>query len=109
MDKHIQHQKQQETEFTVVSLDESFFFYDTLVRRVWIEESKRPIVRVTGSHKHSCVFGAVSIEGSQQLFRQYDIFNGDTFLSFLKKVHDNSQNAIFSWIRHRLIINQRRY
>jgi hypothetical protein len=41
---------------------------------------------VTGSHKHSCIFGAISIEG-KQLFRHYDKFNGDTFLEFLKKIH----------------------
>ena len=81
MDKQKQQQKQQQEQesFTIISTDESFFFYDSLVRRVWIDESKRPIVRVTGSHKHSCIFGAVSIEG-KQLFRQYDEFNGDTFL-----------------------------
>ena len=77
----------QEEGFTIVSLDESFFFYDSLVRRVWIEEGKRPIARVTGSHKHSCVFGALSLEG-KQLFRRYDRFNGDTFLEFLKIIHD---------------------
>jgi DDE superfamily endonuclease len=81
-----QQQQQQEDRFAVVSLDESFFFYDSLVRRVWIEQEKRPIIRVTGSHKHSCIFGAISIEG-KQLFRQYDIFNGDTFLDFLKTIH----------------------
>jgi hypothetical protein len=27
------------------------------------------------------------MEGNQQLFRQYDVFNGDTFLEFLKKIH----------------------
>ena len=32
--------------------DESFLFYDSLVRRVWIDANKRPVVRVTGSHKH---------------------------------------------------------
>ncbi len=58
-----------------------------LVRRVWIEENKRPIVRVTGSHKHSCIFGAISMEERGQLFRQYDVFNGDTFLDYLKKIH----------------------
>ena len=78
--------KQEKEEFTLVSLDESFFFYDSLVRRVWIDEKKRPIVRVTGSHKHSCIFGAISIEGTQ-LFRQYDKFDSDTFLTFLKKIH----------------------
>ncbi len=93
MDKHNQQQQQQQqqqkTKFTIISLDESFFFYDSLIRRVWIEEKKRPIVRVTGSHKHSCIFGAISMEGNkqQQLFRQYDRFKGDTFLSFLKIIH----------------------
>ena len=81
-----QQQQQQETKFTIVSLDESFFFYDSLVRRVWIDESKRPIVRVTGSHKHSCIFGAISLDG-KQLFRQHDKFNGKTFLDYLKKIH----------------------
>ena len=60
----------QEEGFTIVSLDESFFFHDSLVRRVWIDEKKRPVVRITGSHKHSCIFGALSLEG-KQLFRQY--------------------------------------
>ncbi len=52
----------------------------TLVRMVWIEENNRPVVRVTGSHQYSCIFGAISVEGKQQLFRQYDVFNGDAFL-----------------------------
>ena len=48
---------------------------------------RRPVVRITGSHKHSCIFGAISIEG-KQLFGQYDVFDGDTFLDYLKKIHD---------------------
>jgi hypothetical protein len=60
VDKQQQEQQQQES-FTIMSTDESFFFYNSLVRRVWIDENKRPMVRVTGSHKHSCIFGAVSI------------------------------------------------
>ena len=55
-----------EKEFTVVvSTDESFFFYDYLVKRVWIDAGKRPIVHTTGSHKHSCLFGAISMDGKQ--------------------------------------------
>jgi hypothetical protein len=47
-------QQDEEDRFTIVSLDESFFFYDSLVRRgVWIEQDKRPIVRITGSHKYA--------------------------------------------------------
>jgi len=69
-----------------VSLDESHFIYDSLIRRVWIEGSSRPVVMVTGSHKRSCVFGALSLDG-RQLFRQYDGFNEDTFYDYLKLVH----------------------
>ena len=86
MGKHIQ-QKEEEEGFTLVSLDESFFFYDSIVRRVWIDKEKRPVVRVTGSHQYSCIFGAINIEGNHQLFRQYNKFNGETFLDFLKKIH----------------------
>jgi transposase len=80
-------QKTEGKEFAIVSTDESFLFYDSLVRRVWIDREKRPVVKVTGSHQHSCLFGAVSMDGNKQLFRQYDNFNGDTFLDFLKKIH----------------------
>jgi hypothetical protein len=73
--------------FTVVSTDESFFFfYDSLVRKVWIRKDERPIVRVTRSHQESVLFGSISLEG-KQLFRQYDWFNATTFLDYLKQIH----------------------
>jgi transposase len=46
----------------------------------------RPICKVTGSHDRTVIFGAVSIDG-EQLFRQYETFDGENFLDFLKKVH----------------------
>ena len=85
---------------TIVSLDESFLLYDSPIRRVWIEEKKRPVARITGSHKHSCPFGAISIDG-KQLSRQYDKFNGDTFP---ESFHD----AVFSWIKQHLTTGQER-
>ena len=87
MGKRIQQKEEEKEGFALVSLDESFFFYDSIVRRVWIGKEKRPVVRVTGSHRHSCIFGALSLEG-KQLFRQYDKFNGDTFLDYLKLIHN---------------------
>ena len=72
---------------TIVSMDESFFFYDSLVRRVWIEENKRPIVRVTGLTQAFMYFWCHKHGRRKQLFRQYDGFNGDTFLEFLNKIH----------------------
>jgi hypothetical protein len=79
----IQHEKKN---FSIVSLDESFFFYDSPVRRVWIDAKKRPVVRITGSHEISCLFGAVRMD-QKQLFRQYAKFNTETFLDFLKTIH----------------------
>jgi hypothetical protein len=61
-----QQQQQKEEWFIRRYYGKSIFFYDCLVRMgVWIDENKRPLVRVTGSHQHSCIFGAVSIEGNQ--------------------------------------------
>ena len=74
-------------EFTVVSTDESFFFfYDSLVRKVWIRKDERPVVRITGSHQESVLFGATSLQG-KQLFRQYNWFDANIFLDYLKHIH----------------------
>ncbi len=89
-------QQQQENGLTIGSLDESFFFYDSLIRRVRIDKNKKPVVRMTGHTNILCVFGAVSIDGKKkQLFRQYDKFNGNTFLDCLKKIHTNSKFYLF--------------
>jgi hypothetical protein len=80
--------------FTLVSLDESFLFYDSLIRRVRIDESKRPVVKITGSYKHECLYGAIDIE-RKQLFRQYDKFNIYTFPDFLKIIHKQISKMLF--------------
>jgi transposase len=70
----------------VVSEDESFVVRDAIVTRVWAPEGKRPICRVTGSHERTVVFGAMDMEG-RKIFRQYDTFDGENFLDFLKQIH----------------------
>jgi len=67
-------------------MDESFFIYDSLARRVWIGEEDRPVITVTGSHRHSVLYGALSLDG-RQLFRQYDDFDGASFFDYLKLIH----------------------
>ena len=63
------------------------FFYDSLVRKVWIRKDERPVVRITGSHQESVLFGATSLEG-KQLFRQYMTgLMKHTFLDYLKQIH----------------------
>ncbi len=56
------------------------------MKSVWAYEGTRPVVKVTGSHQRTCVFGALSTDG-KQIFRQYDDFNADTFLVYLKELH----------------------
>ena len=84
--------------FAIVCMDESFFIYDSLVRRVWIGENERPVVTVTGSHRHSVLYGALSLDG-RQLFRQYDDFDGDAFFDYLKLIHGSSGGASSSSTR----------
>jgi transposase len=67
-------------------MDESFFFFDSLIRKVWIYKDSRPVVTITGSHRNLSMFGAISLEG-KQLFRMYERFNEDTFYEFLKLIH----------------------
>lgn len=66
--------------------DESIFVQDIETKRVWAGPGIRPIRIVSGSHFKTAVFGAIGINGTQS-FRQYDAFDGPSFLDFLKKVH----------------------
>ena len=70
-------------EWNVVCEDESIFIYDSVIRAVWALKGSKPKVWITGSHKKTFVFGALSMDG-HQLFRQYPNMNGDIFLKFLK-------------------------
>ncbi|MFB5601181.1 MAG: transposase [Nitrososphaeraceae archaeon] len=66
--------------------DESIFVYDYIFKRKkWISAGKRPIVTVTGSRRKTIVFGCLSLDG-KQLFKQYDEFNSNTFVDYLKHV-----------------------
>ena len=56
-------------------------------RKKWISTDKRPIVTVTGSRKRTIVFGSLSLQG-KQLFKQYDEFNSNTFVDYLKQVQE---------------------
>ncbi len=72
--------------FTIAVQDESIFVHDVTIRRkLWLPKGIRPVVTVTGSHQRTCVFGILTING-MQLFRQYDKFNQDTFLDYLKQI-----------------------
>jgi transposase len=52
---------------------------------MWTADRIRPVVTMTGSHRKTCVFGTLCIDG-RQFFRQYDSFNQYAFLDYLKQV-----------------------
>jgi transposase len=76
--------------FTVVVEDESIFIHDGVVRRrrMWVPEGKCPIVVTTGSHQKTFVFGALCIYARRQFFRQYNAFDCNTFVDYLKKLQN---------------------
>jgi DDE superfamily endonuclease len=64
--------------------DESIFVHDALVRRrMWTPKGIRPIVVTTGSHQKTYVFGTITLDGRQLLFRQYETFDQYSFISYL--------------------------
>src|SRR3954452_21750781 len=72
--------------FTIAVQDESIFVHDVIVRRkLWLPKGTRPVVTAAGSHQRTCVFGTLTAD-RRQLFRQYDKFNQDTFIDYLKQI-----------------------
>ena len=66
----------------VLCMDESIFLYDSVSRYVWAKREIKPVVLTTGSHRRTCVFGALSLNG-RQLFRQYGMVNGKNFTAYM--------------------------
>jgi transposase len=64
--------------------DESIFVHDALIRRkMWTPTGRRPIIVTTGSYQKTCVFGTITLDGRQLLFRQYKTFDQYSFISYL--------------------------
>ena len=92
--------------FTIAVQDESIFVQDVIVRRkLWLPKGIRPVVTVTGSHQRTCVFGTLTAD-RRQLFRQYNTFNQDTFLDYLKQVKKYLGKVVMFTDRARQRINQ---
>ena len=92
--------------FTIAVQGESIFVHNTLIRRkLWLPKGIRPVVTVTGSHQRTCVFGTLTAD-RRQLFRQYNTFNQDTFLNYLKQVKKYLGKVVMFTDRARQRINQ---
>jgi transposase len=64
--------------------DEASFQLDPTLHRTWSPRGQQPRVPTRGERKTAHVFGALTVHGAQFTFSFVDVFNGATFLAFLK-------------------------
>jgi transposase len=76
--------------------DEASFWLDGSLHRTWARVGVQPHVDTFGLRKTAHVFGALSLE-ARPVFRYSfaTVFNGDTFLDFLKQLVRRSRRKIF--------------
>ena len=76
--------------------DEASFWLDGTLHRTWARVGHQPHVDTFGLRKTAHVFGAISLEVRPRFhFLFAPVFNGSTFLSFLKKLVRFSSRKIF--------------
>ena len=66
--------------------DEASFWLDGTLHRTWARVGLQPRVDTYGQRKTAHVFGAVSLEEAAFSYAFADVFNGDTFWGFLKRL-----------------------
>lgn len=76
--------------------DEASFWLDGSLHRTWAPVGQQPHVDTFGLRKTAHVFGALSLEAKPQFRYAFaEVFNGETFLEFLKKLVHRSRRKIF--------------
>ncbi len=68
-------------------MNESIFVYDVTVRRkLWLPKGIRPVLQIQVHIKGGHVYLVHSLWKVNTYLDQYDMFNQDTFLDYLKQV-----------------------
>lgn len=76
--------------------DEASFWMDGSLHRTWARVGQQPHVETYGMRKTAHVFGAVTVQKRTKFkFMFAPVFNGATFLLFLKKLVRGSTKKIF--------------
>jgi transposase len=76
--------------------DEASFWLDGSLHRTWARVGVQPHVDTFGMRKTAHVFGAVSVEQLPRFHYLFaPVFNGDTFLGFLKQLVKASRRKLF--------------
>jgi transposase len=76
--------------------DEASFWLDGSLHRTWARVGCQPHVDTFGMRKTAHVFGAVSVQLRPRFhYRFAPVFNGETFLTFLKQLVARSRRKLF--------------
>lgn len=76
--------------------DEASFWLDGSLHWTWARVGRQPQVDTFGLRKTAHVFGAVSLEASPRFRFQFaPVFNGSTFLGFLKRLVRSLRQKVF--------------
>ena len=76
--------------------DEASFWLDGSLHRTWARVGQQPHVDTFGMRKTAHVFGAVTLEEKPRFHYRFEpVFNGDTFLLFLKQLVKRSRRKLF--------------
>ena len=77
----------------VLVQDEAIYIADAQPGRVYTPHGVRAVCHVSGTHDKTIVYGVLGLDG-EQLFLQYDRFNGDTLAEYLKEVKKEFERAL---------------
>jgi transposase len=76
--------------------DEASFWLDGTLHQTWAKIGVQPRVDTFGMRKTAHVFGAVSLEPRPRFHYEFaPVFNGQTFLAFLKHLVRRSRRKVF--------------
>jgi transposase len=75
--------------------DEASFQLEPTLHRTWARRGCQPIVPTLGQRKTAHVFGAVTLHNARFSWAFTDVFNGLTFLQFLKLLVRRFHRKIF--------------
>lgn len=66
--------------------DEASFWLDGTLHQTWARVGEQPRVDTFGQRKTAHLFGTVELENADFTYRFSEVFNGQTFLAFLKQL-----------------------
>ena len=78
--------KTKERGWALIFTDEASFRQDSTLHATWAPVGRPPEVPVTGERKSVKILGAIEMYRARFMFQRDEVFNAETYLSFLKHI-----------------------